>query len=80
MNSVHFKVEKLTIDGMLGAVVEMELDTVVMSWGAVDLLGNIGGEHHRTANNVLEINLDGVAIPLGSSLIWVLVEFRELID
>lgn len=82
VNSVHAEIEKLAIDGMLRSVMEMELNTVVMSWSAVDLLGDVGGEHHWTGNSALEINLGGecVFIPLGSSLIGVLVEFRELID
>lgn len=79
MDCVHFEVVQLAIDGMLGLGVEMELKTVELLWSSVDLFGDVGNEGHWASNRTLKINLDGVAVEFGLSLIRVLVDLGELI-
>jgi len=46
MNGMHFEVSVLSIDGMLRLGVEMELKSVILFWGTIDLFGDVGGECH----------------------------------
>jgi hypothetical protein len=46
MNRMHFEVSVLSIDGMLRLGVEMELKSVILLWGTIDLLGDVGSKCH----------------------------------
>ena len=80
MYGVHFKIVKLTIDGMLRLSVEMELSCVIFLWSTINLLSDIRGESHWSSDFILEIDLHGVSVEFWFSLEWVLVDFCELIS
>lgn len=46
MYGMHFEVSVLSIDGMLGLGVEMELKSVILLRGTIDLFGDVGSECH----------------------------------
>ena len=80
MNCVHFEICILSIDGMLRWGMEMELSSVVFFTSTIDLLGNVGCEHHWSRYLPSEINLYGVPVKFGLSHKWILVNLSKFIS